>query len=92
MTVEVRLDDKVAIVTGGADGIGGAVSDVLAAAGAHVVVVDIDADSANTRVDAIGATGGSAQAIVADVRDPEAVTAMAATAGCSSAASRRTSL
>ncbi|MEX0666351.1 MAG: SDR family oxidoreductase [Acidimicrobiia bacterium] len=77
MSVEIRLDDRVAIVTGGADGIGGAVSDVLAGAGAHVVVVDIDGDLAATRVAAIQTAGGSAEAIVADVRDGDAVAHMA---------------
>ncbi len=73
MTVEIQLDGRVAVVTGGGDGIGGAISDVLAAAGAHVVVVDIDADLAVARVDGITSAGGSAQALVADVRDREQV-------------------
>jgi NAD(P)-dependent dehydrogenase (short-subunit alcohol dehydrogenase family) len=80
MTVDIRLDDRVAIVTGGGDGIGGATSDVLARAGAHVVVVDIDDELAHGRVDAITASGGSAEAVVADVTDPDAVTKIAATA------------
>lgn len=73
MTVGIQLDGRVAVVTGGGDGIGGAISDVLAAAGAHVVVVDIDADLAAARVDAIASDGGRAQAVLADVRDRASV-------------------
>ena len=39
----MQLDDKVVIVTGGASGIGGALSRVLVRRGASVVAVDIDA-------------------------------------------------
>ncbi len=77
MTVEVDLGDRVAVVTGGGAGIGGGASEVLAAAGAHVVVVDIDADLAGERVEKITHDGGSAEAIVADVRDREQVAEMA---------------
>jgi len=76
VNAEIRLHDRVAIVTGGADGIGGATSDALARAGAHVVVVDIDAELATRRVDAIQAEGGSAESFVADVRDAASVAAM----------------
>ena len=42
----LSLDGKVALVTGAATGIGESIAGVLAAAGAHVVVTDIDADGA----------------------------------------------
>jgi 2-hydroxycyclohexanecarboxyl-CoA dehydrogenase len=70
VTVEIDLLGRVAVVTGGGGGIGGAISDALAAAGAHVVVADIDKDLATERVDRITSAGGRAEAVVADVRDP----------------------
>lgn len=62
---------RVAVVTGGASGIGRAVSERLVAEGASVAVVDLDGDRA---VD-VAKTLGDAQAvpIAADVADPEAV-------------------
>jgi NAD(P)-dependent dehydrogenase (short-subunit alcohol dehydrogenase family) len=66
---EIDLAGRVAVVTGGAGGIGGAVSDVLAAAGAHVVVVDVDDGRAAERVDQITSNGGHGDAFVADIRD-----------------------
>jgi len=80
MTVEIQLAGRVAVVTGGGGGIGGAVSDVLAAAGAHVVVVDIDAGLAAARVEEIERSGGSGQALIADVCDREQVANIARTA------------
>src|SRR5262245_36584784 len=49
-----RLDGQVAIVTGGARGIGRATAAAFAAAGAHVVVVDRDIDEANKVAEEIG--------------------------------------
>ncbi len=64
------LDGKVAVVTGGGGGIGGAVSERFAAEGAAVTVAEIDASRAETTVDGIRAGGGVATAVVADVREP----------------------
>ena len=69
----IDLGGRRALVTGGGGGIGGAVSDALAGAGAHVVVVEIDADRGHERVEAITAAGGSADLIVADVLDTDQV-------------------
>ena len=44
------LAGRVAIVTGGSRGIGGATATTLAANGAHVVVADVDASKANETV------------------------------------------
>ena len=67
------LEGRVAIVTGGAGGIGGAISTLFAAHGARVVVADVDAERAEATVAAIADAGGTAEAVVADVRASEAV-------------------
>ena len=62
-----RLANQVAIVTGGAQGIGGATARRLAEEGARVLVVDIDAHEAQRNVERIAAAGGEAEALGADV-------------------------
>jgi len=61
------LDGKIAIVTGGAGGIGGGISRALADHGAAVAVVDLDAERAATVSEAIRSAGGRAEPIVIDV-------------------------
>ncbi|MET4639824.1 SDR family oxidoreductase [Mycetocola sp. 2940] len=63
----MRLENKNAIVTGGAGGIGRATALAFAAEGARVAVVDLRADAASAVADEITAAGGSAIAIAADV-------------------------
>ncbi len=67
---------KVAIVTGGASGIGAATAAELASRGAAVVVADINEASALVRAEQIRASGGSAIGIAVDVADESAVTRM----------------
>lgn len=67
------LAGKVAIVTGGASGIGEAVSRTFAANQAKVLVVDIDAERLKTVVDEIVSRGWTAEAHVADVTDEQSV-------------------
>ena len=67
-----RLDDKIAIVTGGGQGIGQAIARKLAAEGATVVVTDLDEASAKETADALP----GAVAIRADVTDRQGVQAM----------------
>jgi NAD(P)-dependent dehydrogenase (short-subunit alcohol dehydrogenase family) len=75
-----RLDGEVAIVTGAGAGIGRAIAESLAAAGAHVVAVDRDAALAEHAAGAISTHGGKALAIAADVGDADSVSRMVATA------------
>ena len=69
MEVESMFDlsGKVAVVTGAGDGIGKGVARILAAAGARVVVSDIDADKARAVAESIVAFGGSAAATACNV-------------------------
>ena len=65
-----RLDGKVCIVTGGAQGIGAAYARALAAEGAAVAIVDLTRiDQAKAVEDDIAAMGGRSLAIKADVSD-----------------------
>ncbi len=71
---------KVAVVTGAGRGIGQAYAEGLAAAGAAVVVADIDEDNAKAVAEAIAATGARAAATGVDVSSPDSAEAMAAVA------------
>jgi 3-oxoacyl-[acyl-carrier protein] reductase len=71
------LDGRVAIVTaGGGPGMGQAICKTLAREGCAVVVADIDAGRAHAVASAIGAAGGRALAVEADVSEAEAVDRM----------------
>lgn len=72
------LSGKAAIVTGAGRGLGRAYALDLAAAGASVVVNDVDEAEARAVVDDITAAGGVAVASGHDVSDPEAVDALVA--------------
>jgi 3-oxoacyl-[acyl-carrier protein] reductase len=65
----MRFKDKIALVTGGSRGIGGAVVKRLAADGAEVVIVDLIQDAAEAMVVELTAQGRTVRAIQADVRD-----------------------
>jgi NAD(P)-dependent dehydrogenase (short-subunit alcohol dehydrogenase family) len=62
-----RLAGKVAIVSGGATGMGGAASSLFAAEGAKVAVIDRNLAAAEERAGAIQQAGGTALALEADV-------------------------
>jgi NAD(P)-dependent dehydrogenase (short-subunit alcohol dehydrogenase family) len=64
-----RLTGRCAVVTGGADGIGRATAELLAAAGARVAILDRDAAKATGVAEAIAEAGGTARAYPADVTD-----------------------
>jgi NAD(P)-dependent dehydrogenase (short-subunit alcohol dehydrogenase family) len=69
------LRDKVAIVTGGASGIGSAIADTFAIKGATVAILDVQAEKAEAKAKALGPAHS---AVGCDVTDPESVRASVA--------------
>lgn len=66
-------DGEVVIVTGGALGIGGGIADMLAEAGACVIVADIDAVRAEEKAAALCAAGHAAGHVVLDMADEASI-------------------
>ena len=64
-----RVENKVAMITGAAKGIGRACAELLAREGAKVVLTDIDAESGESVVKGIGQAGGEALFLHHDVTD-----------------------
>ena len=77
MSVEVELTGRVAVVTGGGGGIGAGIADVLARAGAHVVIAERDGDRAADTAAAISGAGGSVESVVVDVQTRDGVSELA---------------
>jgi NAD(P)-dependent dehydrogenase (short-subunit alcohol dehydrogenase family) len=75
-----RLDGRTALITGGASGIGSAMAGVFAAAGARLVVVDLDGEAASRRAaelggDAVGLRGDDDEAASVEAFTAEAIAA-----------------
>jgi NAD(P)-dependent dehydrogenase (short-subunit alcohol dehydrogenase family) len=73
-----RLAGKIALISGGATGMGGASSRLFAAEGAKVGVVDRNEEAGRAVVDEINAAGGTAMFAAADVTDEAQVNAAVA--------------
>jgi NAD(P)-dependent dehydrogenase (short-subunit alcohol dehydrogenase family) len=71
-----RLNDKVAIITGAASGIGESAARLFAQEGARVVLADISAEAAEAVSQEIRSAGGTAIAITTDVTEPDSVAAL----------------
>ena len=75
MPVSFSLEGKIALVTGGSQGIGESIAKALGAAGADVIVAARTEEKAATVAAAIAAAGGKAEAMRLDVGDPASVSA-----------------
>ena len=75
----MNLNNKIAIVTGGASGFGAATAHRLAQAGARVMVADLNANGAEKVASEIIAAGGQAASVVVDIADRASFEYMVAT-------------
>lgn len=71
-----NYNGKVAVVTGGAAGIGRAIADFWCAGGGQVVLTDIDQQAAENAAEQLNQAGGKATALQMDVNDLDAVKAL----------------
>jgi 2-hydroxycyclohexanecarboxyl-CoA dehydrogenase len=71
----MKLDGKTAVVTGAASGIGRATAEALAAAGAHVILGDVNVEGGEAAAAAIGARGKGADFLRLDITDPASIEA-----------------
>jgi 3-hydroxybutyrate dehydrogenase len=69
----MRLDGKTALITGAASGIGKAIAETYAAAGAKIAIADLNQAGADAAAAEIKAKGGQAIGIAMDVSDEQAV-------------------
>lgn len=72
-----RLENKTAVITGAATGIGQATAEIFANEGARVMIGDINEDQMKDTVEAIRQNGGQADAFHLDVSDENSVKAFA---------------
>ncbi len=75
-----QLTGRVAVITGGANGIGFATAQAFVAEQMAVVVSDIDPDALSEATARLAAQGGEVHGVVADVSDPASVEALAVAA------------
>lgn len=73
---EISLDDKVAVVTGGANGIGEGAALSIARFGGNVVIADVDAENGERVASAVQALGQQALFVNTDVRHTDQIAAM----------------
>lgn len=78
MPTPFDLTDRVALITGGGRGIGREIARVLAGAGAHIVIADLDAATAADAAQEIESLGRRSVSIATDVADRASVDAMVA--------------
>ncbi len=71
----MTLNGRVALITGGASGLGLAVARLMASEGARLLLVDWDADSLEPAVGRLVAEGASVESLQGDVSDPATATA-----------------
>jgi NAD(P)-dependent dehydrogenase (short-subunit alcohol dehydrogenase family) len=78
--MDLKIKDKIAVVTGGGSGIGRAIATRLASEGADVIITDLKREDAENSLSAIKARGGAGMAIQSDATKEDDVDNMVRTA------------
>ena len=75
----MRLKNKVALIVGGASGMGASITDLFAREGAQVIVADIDYEKLEVAAKTVSESGGSLRTIAVDIVDEQQVRDMVQT-------------